>query len=73
MAAGKGPDGRVHILADRSARFASPTRTIPSGCSSRRKYDADAIVYETNQGAEFIRSALVNAGAGRRKLVPITR
>ena len=26
VAAGKGPDGRVHILADRSARFASPTR-----------------------------------------------
>lgn len=71
IAAGKGPDGRVHILADKSGRFGSPDAAMQAVVAAAEKYDADAIVYEANQGHDFIKSGLKHAGAGNRKIVPV--
>lgn len=71
IAAGKGPDGKVHVIADLSGRFTSPDEAMRTVVATAERYDADAIVYETNQGHEFIKAALKNAGAGNRRLIGV--
>lgn len=77
-AAGRGADGHLYVLADRSARMSADERGR-AACLLAVELDADAIVVETNYGGDMaeqtVRQAwhrLAEEGATKGRLMPRT-
>ncbi|SNR38543.1 phage terminase large subunit [Blastococcus mobilis] len=52
---------QMYVLADRSARFGSPEQAARTCVDVAWSVQADAIVYETNQGGDYVKAALNSA------------
>jgi phage terminase large subunit-like protein len=55
-------DGRVFVLADRTARGLSPNGWARRAVEAAVRWSADALVAEANQGGDMVRSVLAQAG-----------
>lgn len=69
IVAGLGTDGRGYVLDDLSGRFL-PDEWARRAFSGIDLYDGDAVVYETNQGGEMVRSTLQSVRKGF-KFIPV--
>lgn len=69
IVAGLGTDGRAYVLDDLSGRFL-PDDWAHRAVSGIDMYDGDAIVYETNQGGEMVKSTIRSARA-TVKTIPV--
>lgn len=58
VVAGLGPDGRAVVLADGSVEGASPTGWAEAVVRLYRRFDADCVVAEINQGGDMVTSVL---------------
>ncbi|MDF1607285.1 terminase family protein [Hoeflea sp. YIM 152468] len=58
IAAGLDADGRAVVLADGSVEGASPTRWAEATARLYRRFDADCVVAEINQGGDMVTSVL---------------
>ena len=58
VAAGLAEDGRAMVLADGSVEGASPTRWAQAVARLCRRFDADCVVAEINQGGDMVTSVL---------------
>jgi phage terminase large subunit-like protein len=67
VAAGRGDDGRVYVLADETARGLSPQAWSTRAISLWRRLQADALVAEVNFGGDMVRAVI---GAADRS-VPV--
>jgi phage terminase large subunit-like protein len=63
VAAGVGADGRGYVLADASLGSAKPAEWAARAVATARRWDADAIVAEVNQGGEMVRAVLAQVDA----------
>lgn len=68
VAAGRGADERLYVLADESAARLSPLERANRAIALYRRLDADRIVVEVNQGGEMARTVLNEVDAS----VPVT-
>ena len=59
VCAGKGIDGRWYILADSSGRY-SPDQWAREAIALYRRYDADRVIGEVNNGGDMIENTLRN-------------
>ena len=58
VAAGKGEDGLVYVLADESVSGASPQAWATKAVALWRRLSADALVVEVNQGGDMVRAVI---------------
>ena len=68
VVAGIDADGIGYVVADASLSGAKPTAWAERAVSAYRRWDADALVVELNQGGEMVRSVLAQVDPG----VPVT-
>ena len=68
VAAGIGPDGTIYVLNDASLERASPAAWSSKAMALYRRFEADALIIETNQGGEMAEAVLREVDAN----VPIT-
>ncbi|ALK10134.1 Terminase-like family protein [Blastochloris viridis] len=61
VAAGRAEDGRLYVLADRTARGLRPAQWAARALALYRQLEADALVAEANQGGEMVRAVLAEA------------
>lgn len=61
VAAGLDESGRAVVLADGSVEGASPTRWAKAVAALYRRFDADAVVAEVNQGGDMVETVLRTA------------
>ena len=62
VVAGTGPDSHAYVIADRSRR-GSPAEWAAATWAAADEFDADAVVYEVNQGGAMVRHTLNTARA----------
>ena len=58
VAAGKGEDGLIYVLADESVSGASPQGWATKAVALWRRLAADALVVEVNQGGDMVRAVI---------------
>lgn len=58
VAVGLGADAKLYVLADESASGLSPLEWASRAVALYRKFEADRIVVEVNQGGEMVRSVI---------------
>ncbi|MBO0661825.1 DNA-packaging protein [Jiella sp. CQZ9-1] len=58
VAAGRGPDGTIYILADHSRRRAKPHEWARAAIGLYRQWQADRIVAEVNQGGDMVEAVI---------------
>nr|WP_255561771.1 terminase family protein [Pseudohoeflea sp. DP4N28-3] len=58
VAAGLGEDGRAVVLADASREAAGPTAWARAAVALYRRFDADCVVAEVNQGGDMVEAVL---------------
>ncbi|WP_062016529.1 DNA-packaging protein [Aureimonas sp. AU4] len=58
VAAGRGVDGIIHVLADRSRRGLSPPQWAERAVTLFRELEADRIVAEVNQGGDMVEAVI---------------
>lgn len=58
VVAGAGEDGRAYVLADRTVEQARPLDWAKAVIAAYRRYEADRIVVETNQGGDLVEAVL---------------
>ena len=68
MVAGRAADGTVYVLEDASVTGMTPQRWALKAVSLWRKYRADSLVAEVNQGGEMVKAVIAEADAE----VPVT-
>lgn len=68
----RGADKQIYVIADYSGRFNSPEAAMKAVIAAKEKHDAGTIIYEKNQGGEFIKSALQQAGGRGTRLLGVT-
>jgi phage terminase large subunit-like protein len=64
VAAGRGEDGIVYVVADESAAGLSPAAWSRRAIALWRRLSADALVVEVNQGGDMVRAVIGEADAG---------
>jgi len=68
VVAGRAADGTVYVLEDASVTGMTPQRWALKAVSLWRKYRADSLVAEVNQGGEMVKAVIAEADAE----VPVT-
>ncbi len=68
VAAGRAGDGTVYVIEDASIAGATPQGWASRAISLWRKYEADALIAEINQGGEMVSAVLKSIDGG----VPVT-
>jgi phage terminase large subunit-like protein len=63
VAAGRAPDGTIFVLADETAGGLSPSGWAAKAIALWRRYSADALVAEVNQGGDMVRAVIGQADA----------
>jgi phage terminase large subunit-like protein len=63
VAAGRGPDGTIYVLADDSAAGLSPQAWAVKAIALWRRLAADALVAEVNQGGDMVKAVIREADA----------
>lgn len=63
VATGLGEDGHVYVLADRSGHYSSPEKASRAALELYIELEADCLVYETNQGGDWVRDTLKHTAA----------
>jgi phage terminase large subunit-like protein len=58
VVAGVGGDGRAYVLADRTVERARPLDWASAAIGAYRRYEADRIVVETNQGGDLVEAVI---------------
>lgn len=64
ICAGMDATGTVHVLADESAQGLRPAQWAGKAVALYRRFEADLIVAEVNQGGEMVRAVLAEVDAG---------
>jgi phage terminase large subunit-like protein len=68
IAAGRGPDGTLYVIADETAAGLTPQAWALKAIALWRRCQADALVAEVNQGGDMVRAVIGAADAN----VPVT-
>lgn len=68
VVAGRGPDGRAYVLADRTLQGREASAWARAAIAAYRDFDANCLVAEVNQGGDLVAGVLKQIDAG----VPIT-
>jgi phage terminase large subunit-like protein len=58
VAAGRGADGTIYVIADETAGGQSPEAWARRAIGLWRKFDADALIAEVNQGGDMVRTVI---------------
>jgi phage terminase large subunit-like protein len=61
VAAGRGDDGKIYVIADATASRLSPQGWAQKAIALWRRLAADALVAEVNQGGEMVRAVIAEA------------
>lgn len=63
VAAGRAADNTLHVLADETAAGLSPAAWARKAIALWRRFDADALIAEVNQGGDMVRAVIREADA----------